>query len=294
MRKRHIRIKEFGAEGVRIMRPTPEYLELTNGTLPDTDYTITTDADGFVCDPDADADPARAPGAARPLYVLGDSLVESAFVPQGQRVADRIGQGLAARGIARRVLNGGYSGSTSLNLFDTIINKIGPREGAAVLHVLPSNDVLSMRDDDGFWNMGSQRYSPILPARKAPLEPAAPWHPSPAQLRMTLKAMARTADAFGIHLFFATTPYVRRGYERLPWYRKRHTDGGESYDALIASRSANNTILREVAGLCRVPLVDLEVAMGDPRHFYDDLHLNTEGSQAMADIVVETFGPALG
>ncbi|MDT8328884.1 MAG: SGNH/GDSL hydrolase family protein, partial [Roseovarius sp.] len=269
--KRHVRIKEFGANMSKEMSPQKEYIELSNGSLEDGIFQINTDQNGFVYNPRFEK------GADAPVYVLGDSFVESVFVPEGRRFCDQLSRKMA-KTAPRQFLNGGYSGATSLNLLDTLINKIGCQENAAVILILPSNDTLSLRSARGFWDYGSQRYSPILPVTDDAPTPV-PLAENIHQLAAVLKVFAHTCSAFSLDLFFATTAFVQSDYEQLPWFKARHKAPG-SYEALLVDRRKMNQMMRDVARATRTEIIDLETSMTDPQMFYDDVHLNEAGSQA--------------
>lgn len=285
-RQRHIRIKEFGGGTVRDMVPQAEYIALSDGSISDQNYRITTTDDGFIYNP------SFRKGQENPVFVLGDSFVESSFVPQGKRFCDVLTRKMS-KTIPREFLNAGYSGATSLNLLDTLINKVaGYGNRPAVVFVLPSNDVLSLQFEGGYWDMSNQRYSPILPV--SPVKATSvDLEENIHQLSSIMKVMAQTCNAFSMDLFFATMPYVQTDFDALPWFVSRHKTV-DVYEGLKAKRRKVNQVLRDTAQRQRVELIDLEASMQTTSHFYDDVHLNETGSAAVAQLIYKQIGKLLG
>lgn len=278
--RRHIRLKEFSPLVQRSMSPTEDYLSQTNGTLPPGNYKLTANADGFLIDPKH----AKRPGPK--LFVLGDSFVECSFIHEGSRFCDVLNQKLGpAPGVC---FNAGYSGATSLNLYNVLINKIVDKDPHSVLFVLPSNDPLSLLNGNGYWNLNDRRYAPVLPVRRGP--PAVgEFEQNAGQLAPLLETMCGLSDAFGFNLHLATTPFVSTQYEELAWFRRRHKTR-ETYEGLMERRRVLNQVVRNTAQKCRKDLIDLEAILTDTEMFYDDVHVNEQGSLHLADILMQRLG----
>ncbi|MCI5040353.1 MAG: SGNH/GDSL hydrolase family protein [Donghicola eburneus] len=271
--KRNVRLKEFGINVNRELEPVEAYLRQTNGSISAGPFRLRTDDNGYITSPQAEM------AAGREVFVLGDSFVESSYVQEGERFCDLLCD-LDRDGAGRAFRNAGYSGATSLNLLDVLINKICANRNASLVYVLPSNDILSLENKDGFWNAQDKRYSPIQPVRPGGGQKGE-FTESAHQLFCVLRSIAGVARAFNLPLFLATCPFVRTAYKDLPWHRIRHGESGR-YEQLIDLRSRANQILRDVAFAARVPVIDLEAILDDPALFYDDVHLNAEGSKAAA------------
>ena len=286
MSNRYIRIKDFGINAVLEKVPDSAYLEITNDSLLHDTFVVTTDSNGFIIDP------SFVEGAESPIFVLGDSFVESIFVKQSHRFCDLLTRRMAIAGTPRQVLNGGYSGATSLILLNTLINKIGYRKSSTVLFVLPSNDTLAMGFERGLWDYSSKRYSPILPIDGTDSKQC-PVTQNLHQLEGVLRAFAATARSFRLDLVFATTPYMQRAFESEPWFIARYSKTPGRYERLIDARRQSSEVMRRVATEEGVQLLDLEVDFNEPLHFYDDLHLNAAGSAAMAETIYRQIGDRL-
>ncbi len=271
--RRSIRLKEFGPSISRTVAPTPRYLRQTNGSIEAGDYAIETDPDGFILAPQH-----RGREGER-IYVLGDSFVECSFIAQGSRFCDLLNDRLAGRDAT--VLNGGYSGSTMLHLFNRLMNKVVHRAPAHVVVVMPSNDVLALVQPGGYWNFADQRYAPVLPVEEAAGEPD--FEGNAQALAGLVRLFCSAARDFGFRLTLATMPFVARDYRGLAWLRIRHKRP-KVYEELIAKRQMLNRILSQAARAEGADLLDLENAF-DPAMFYDDVHLNEAGCRCMAELL---------
>ena len=278
-----MRLKEHGRNSVRYMEPSKSYISLTNGTLELGKYLLRTDENGWIVGP--------AQSMEAPVYVLGDSFVESSFIPEGKRFTDIMTRKFAHTKKPRTVVNGGYSGATSLHMFNTMVNKVQPSKGASIIHILPSNDTLCLRKGHGFWNESDQRFSPVLPIDGKETV-STDIRENLTQLEGVLKGFAAWAAAFSMSIYFATTPYVQTEYENLPWFLKRHKVP-DVYEKLKAHRRLSNDVMRKVAKMTHVQLVDLEVLLTDGQFFYDDVHLNELGSARTARIFETQIGKSL-
>lgn len=272
--RRNIRLKEFLPLSDRLLEPVEAYMKQTNGTIGTGPYKLRTDEDSFILGPRvASEDDER-------FFVLGDSFVESSYVQEGARFCDVLTR-LDENQKGRVFCNAGYSGSTSLNLLGLLASKIGKFPDSSVLYVLPSNDILSLINDDGFWNYNDKRYSPILPARPGNVE-AGDFTQNLSQLTRVLQGLIGVASGYQLPFYMATCPFVQTDYEDLGWFRIRHGQV-EKYEALMDKRRQANQILRRVARASRIPLIDLETILSDPAMFYDDVHLNEAGSAFVAE-----------
>lgn len=277
--KRAIRLKEFGSNVFREMIPEDAYLAKTNGTIKKEKFILNTNSNGFIVDPDIPEFDST------PVYVFGDSFVESVYVQQGKRFCDILSKSKSFRK-QTNFYNAGYSGATSLHVLNSLIARLPANKSASVLHILPSNDVLSLFNSEGFWNFADKRYSPIQPIpRRMPVNPG-DFKENLVQLSRVLESIIKVATSFKFKVFFATTPYIQTDYHSLAWYKSRNYST-ISYEFIIECRQAANHVMREVAKKHRVILLDLEDEMLDNSMFYDDVHLNEKGSVAVAKIIEE-------
>ncbi|MBW0143685.1 sulfotransferase family 2 domain-containing protein [Sphingomicrobium clamense] len=275
--RRSIRLKEFGANVSRTVSPTPPYLQQTNGTIEQDDYLIETDADGFLIAPEY-----RERQGDR-IYVLGDSFVECSFIQQGKRICDVMNARMAD-GVA---YNGGYSGSTTLNIYNGLLNRVLPHDPKHVIFVLPSNDVLALIEKGGFWNFGNKRYSPLVPIDDRDYG-TDDFDENAKALAPLLALMCETARRFGFKLTLATMPFIGTDYDKENWFRIRHRTV-EKYEGLADKRRKLNEVVRQVAAEQGVSLLDLESALPNDL-YYDDVHVNARGAEVVAERLLAEIG----
>ena len=279
--KRAIRLKEFGTSVERKLVPSEAYLRHTNGTIEGDEFTLVTDANGFI------VDPAYRDREGPRVLVYGDSFVECSFIAQGQRLTDRMN----AAQDGRLVLNGGYSGSTTLHSLQSFLAKGVPLAPSHLVYVLPSNDVLSMMQNGGLWNFADQRYTPIIPSGTAAVAGSAAFERNAAALAPLLRALCAVTRDACIDLTLGTMPFIASDYREENWFRIRHNREADIYEGLADKRRHINGILREVAGDEGVRLLDIADMLPND-HFYDDVHMNARGCAKMADIMIEAIGLA--
>jgi hypothetical protein len=116
---RAIRLQEFAPSS--IIRYTPPDWYSADSSLERRQYLLRTDENGFIL---SGPEPVNS---TKNLIILGDSTVEGMFLDEDARFCSKLEtQIVETLGISVRVLNGGYSGATSLHLYNTFINKIIP------------------------------------------------------------------------------------------------------------------------------------------------------------------------
>ncbi len=119
--RRAVRLKEFPPSSVIHNTPPDWYLLAKDSTLVNREYVIRTDQNGFILSG------PNVKSAEIQVIVLGDSVVEGMYVDEGARMCSCLESSLSgAVGTPIQVLNGGYSGATTLHLFNTFLNKVVP------------------------------------------------------------------------------------------------------------------------------------------------------------------------
>jgi len=275
--RRVIRIKEFGTNIDRVLSPSEDYLSQTNGTIVGDSFRLRTDRNGFLFNPNM-----GWPTGDR-VYILGDSFIENSFIEEGGRLCDVMTKLDAERG-RRRFLNCGYSGSTSLHLFNVLCNKVISDADFSLVFVLPSNDIFSLRNEGGYWNDRDKRFSPIIPPVPGEVV-LGDFTENLIQLKRMITAFVRMGAIHHFDLFLSTCPFVSSNFEELGWFRRRHRQVAV-YEQLIEQRRSANRVVREVAEAEDVPLIDLERILADPTLFYDDVHVNLEGAAVTANSII--------
>lgn len=283
--KRSIRLKESTPHTDVWRTPSKAYLEGTDGTLGEGPWHCRIDEHGFL----------RTGNETSPEYpgivFLGGSFVESMFNPEDQRFISQLERRLNSDGINVRCLNGGYSGSTTLQLLNVLLNKVVPlvgRGGTVVFFVPVGSDLSIYFRPHSYW-YPTDRYAPLLP----PFTPEAADLPRGGSgLASLLRLVAAAASEFGLNLIFVSSPH-REGSRSTDAHLARMLT--DSQLASVQHRIAEvQTAIVQVAAETGVPLLDAATAFLDKPHaFYDEWHLNDSGQELFASWMYESLAPLL-
>jgi hypothetical protein len=284
--KRSIRLKEHNLNYSRIVKPSDIQLE-QSPSLSSRGYVINTDENGFIKSGNL------FEVSNRRTIVLGDSFVESSFLDERDRFTSIIERYDREHGSDKlgSVLNGGVSGSTSLNLLNCLINKIVPLKPSNIIFVLPSNDSSVHRMSTTYWN-DSEYYSNIIPGNASDIVGGFYGNLHKPDLTRITETIFEVCRIFKIKLFFATCTcagsyegdFFVSKYKNKKWF-----------DAHMDARKLLNEKLRTLCLIKRIPLIDLEINIaGDNSFFYDDLHLNSEGALKVADLIFDQISAPNG
>lgn len=278
MTKRFIRLKELAPHTDVEHTPSEKYLRYTDGTLGAGPFRCRTDMDGFIITGNPSLE-------GQALVFLGDSFVESMYEVETQRFVARAERTLNSVGTPRRCLNAGYSGSTSLQLLNVLVNKIYPCIGRAgdIVFFVPQNDAEVLYLEGTYW-VNTPRHAPIVPPSSA-----SPLHIDFAQhdLMSVLEVLVSICRTLGLRLILATSPFRDTPYEAdvRVW---RKFGSPEWHSRVQSFRRGVVATVRDVAEKTQVPLLDIADALaGDPRYFYDDLHLNSLGQEYVGSLVTD-------
>lgn len=272
--RRAIRLKET-ARDIDVMRERPDgYLEQTDGTVGDGPWRTRTDAHGFIMT--GNDIPAHAPK----VVFLGDSFVEAMYTPEDTRFVSIVERDLEQRGVPLKCLNAGYSGSTTLQLFNVFMNKIVPLvgEGGAVVFFVPQSDLPIYFRPQSYW-YPNERYSPVVP----PPELDAEGTPrGSAVTGAILGLLISAAREFGIRLVLVSSPHRHVSEWGDDEYLSRMVPK-EQQDSLNQRRDDLRAAIQAVVEDTRVPFIDADAQfMQAPEMFYDELHLNDDGHRRFA------------
>ncbi|MGS3142440.1 heparinase II/III family protein [Aeromonas sanarellii] len=273
--RRNIRLKEWPPLSKLTKIPTDEYISNVD-KLPQASYQIETDRNGFILT-------SRALKDNNPLWLfMGDSFVESIFVHHGKRFTDL----LAIRSEHVNILNGGYSGTTSLQIINSILNKAIPLAPEKIFIFIPSNDSRCMKISGGYWN-NTKLLSPIVGDIEGDNHDF-DFGDNLSQLDLMLNIILDITNRMKCKLYLCTTPHRHSNYASDKYLKTRYPK--EKYFNRISSdRLRIGQHVREWCHRENVMLIDLE---RDISNFiecsYDDVHLNEHGSEVVANII-ETF-----
>lgn len=275
VKKRHIRLKEWGLDRDRLVTPTSDQLEKSDnlGAGP---YRLRTDSNGFIVSSRHQASDHR-----NSWVFLGDSFIESLYVAEDKRIVAQVEK--LAQDIEPEVqcLNGGYSGATSLHLLNVLINKCIPIRPTLLVFTIPTNDGRAAATDGGYWNNGKY-FSPFSPAFKDSSK-------LDLSIEATLPRMMETVETicsiWKIPLVFMTSPH-RSGIENDAWLLAR--PNLKTLRQTIEYRACIAAITREHCSQRQLPLIDLELEVRDFHKIsYDDLHLREDGAIVVAELITK-------
>ena len=274
-------MKEWGCDKKTFKRPSEKQLLAATPDLQDKDYPLNTDANGFIIDGTLKCRSDRK----RSIVLLGDSFVESVFVDEEKRinaVLERLASDFS-------VLNGGYSGATSLHLINIIVNKVVPVDPEYVVVFVPTNDQRVQSIENGYWNKDA-RLSPLVPLRKG--EALADEYfnnPKLKSVERLLRLVHFILDNFSIPHCFATTPHRQQVTEEDIWLRRTRINP-DNYLRKVAQRKKVNSVCRDFCRKFHVDYVDLEFAiMENNDYFYDDLHLTNASAPVVGALLFESL-----
>lgn len=276
--RRFIRLKEWGPHLDMMMRPSDAYIAGTDGSLVAADFRLRTDTDGFIVGPDRvdTAVPADRDGR---VVVFGDSLVESVYVHEGERFVAQAESRLAGQGLHIRCANAGYSGSTSLQLVQAMIAKLGRRPPSAVMLVAPVSDAFVLIRERGYWCFGDKRFSPVVPHTNTD-DKEVPF--AADDLKAVLPIFIAACRSMGHWPMLATHVHRQAPYAGDAWLRRRFKKASNCVK-LQAARRGCNAAVRQAAAAHAVPCWDLEAQAAQHHDWlYDDMHLNALGSAQAA------------
>ena len=275
MGKRQIRLKEMEANLDTAYTPSPDYRAKVDSSLGLGPFRTRTDSDGFIKTGN------DTTGYAKSIFILGASFVESLYAPENVRFVAGVEKLFLEAGKPIRCLNGGYSGSTSLQLLNVVVNKIAPLIDPQdwVVFFVPQSDADSLLTEHSYWN-ANERSTPVVPGK----QPPKPFHLNGVEAtRAILRTTAAAARELKINLAFATCPFRQSDYELDPILQNIYSNE-RKFNRAREVRTALIDVTRETAKELGVPLIDVKIDQ-DGEYFYDEVHLNEPGQLHFAQLL---------
>jgi hypothetical protein len=273
---RTLRLKEEIRLNSRTVTPTDHQINLSNGTLEQVEYAVSSDENGFI------TFPGRT-GRKR-LVFIGDSVVENLYGHEGQRMCDMATLALAERDGGCQVINAGQSGATVLHAINSLINKIVPLKPDGILLSSGAIDVYCCHYEHTLWS--NARYPSPFNFLKLEGWDTADLRPEPDYegCEQLLHFFCLTAAHFGIPVALAT-------YHTPPWRAEDFPGVFPASDGLprhLLHGDTINALIRKVAAGRNVPLCDFRgLTEGRTDLTYDNMHLNREGAIVHARILAD-------
>lgn len=259
--KRNIKLREHGILVNQIVNPSEKYTEGKRHLSHRYAYQIQTDEQGFMYS-GRDFKPMNS------VCFIGDSFIENKFVDCDSRWHSVLEKLFLEDGIKIRILNAGYSGATSLNILNTIANKIVNSDVCTLIYALSSNDHSSLRYSEGYWNK-TKNHSNLLLSEYMEEERG---KPNKDMFRAMLKSIYALSRNFDIEFYFSTYPNLCNN------------------EALVEL----NDWLREFCGETGYSLVDMDLLMRPyveqgKELFHDKLHMNEKASKIFSEIIYDNL-----
>lgn len=268
-----LRLKEHRRNRTDPIRPSERLLRRSDGSLPDEEFALDTDAQGFI------ETGVQFDTSVRSIYFVGDSFVESSLSHPQDRFVSQVAQNCSLN-----VFNAGYSGTTLLQACLMIIGKLPTvlREGDKVFLFVPQSDA-NAEGAGGYWTNNST-YSPLKP----PLETPPARRSTFEDTKLLLNTIESFLNGIGVDLILATAPYRQIDWKIDKWVRRNYLRE-EKFNSHFKHRSALTEAVREYAATSNAPFLDFEKLLGgDPKLMYDELHLNKSG-QIRAGQLISDF-----
>lgn len=252
--KRSIRIKEFTPFSNEYLFPSENYIKSRTGLSTNHGYLRLTDSNGYL----SNAIPHRKED--QNIFLVGDSSIENIYCDFNKKISFLTQKKLLQKGINCSLYNMGVSGSTTLNIFNTIINKLIGKTGE-ILFFIPSNDSHALNFFGGYLN-NFRQYTNILPLTSDNTEKGF-YEENKKSLLSFLKLLKIFCEEFNfrLHVFGAI-------------YRSPN-NAIESMNSMVESFCSENEITY------------LEVKNYPESSFYDDVHVNELGSNHIAQIITQ-------
>lgn len=286
MAGRSIRLKEYGANLDFEAIPSADYVEARGHAIDDRPCRVRTDENGFIL--------SGHSLTGKTIIGLGDSVLECLFVKEDDRFCAQLQKRIRQEtSQSINVLNGGYSGSTTLHVLNAFINKVVPLKPDAVFLMTGIMDLEAMFKVDSFWSKDAYLRS-IMDNGDAP----GFWDQNfreemDENSRSTLnRLLIDAARAFAIPLVFVSTPHqtVFQGA-----YVQGHYPSKDAYSVRVRNRRLANRQIEDLCCQLGAHYIDIQsFADGLDGMFYDDIHLTGLGAGRAAEALVERgFAQAL-
>ncbi|MGP5704060.1 SGNH/GDSL hydrolase family protein [Glutamicibacter arilaitensis] len=286
--KRVIRFKEWGVWVDTTKQPKAAQLASSDGTLEDDKFRLRTNTAGFILS----GNTLTNSGSLKKIITLGGSFVESLYAHETDRFPAQLERMLNEPKERYEVWNGGYSGSTLLHSLNVFVNKVIPvlKYSEQVMLFTAMSDQRTLVHKDSYW-LKDVTHAPVIDPRNA--SPKENREATTEDQERLLRAFVMLSRHYDHELILVASPYRDKSFEDDAYTRRIYKDPAAQAKALSKLRMINETA-RLVSADMGVTLLDAERSLhGDPRFFYDSMHLNSLGQEAMANFLHEKLARLL-
>ena len=259
--KRQIRLREFDANQTIYRSPSLKYASNARGLTNNISYKAKTDENGYIVS-------GRSFNYSKKICVIGASLIENIFARESMRWNTVLEKLFLEHGNAYKFYNAGYSGATSLNILNTLLNKVYNDNFDLIIYCISSNDWSATSYDDSYWNLTKNHSNLFLSEYKE--EDRNYKNISESHFDSLIKSIHCTASCFNQNFWLATYPNLCENR------------------ALIFL----NDRLRKICKENNFKLLDIDYIMQSNRlsfdeNFYDRLHFNEKGSEKFSRLLYD-------
>lgn len=274
--KRYIRLKERSAI-TRIHTPPEDYLKI-RPTLDNENYFEHTNKDNFLS-------AEVAIESKNKVFILGGSFVENIYCESNSRFCSVLGKTFGLNGYDLSFINSGVSGSTSLNILNTAINKIIPFKPTHIICFIPTNDGLCLELKGGLWNQ-SKHYSNLQGIDHKSERDKTDVPEKINQICNVYSTLKTLCTSFNIDLTVCSSPIIDGSIDNFYLYNKT------SHEKFSKDRNLVFDSVLEFCNSIGIHTLDLRVAFSNKYElFFDPVHTNAMGSIEVAKYLYEHLEP---
>lgn len=271
-------MKEFSPNVDRMLVPIDPIREVADDSLSAGPFRHRTDQNGFIHNGNSlQESPSN-------LLILGDSFVESIYADETQRFASQVERNLHDSRMPFNVLNGGYSGMTSLQMLTVLATKAPSymTPGSKLMVVIGQSDANALLVPGMYWGK-TRSVSPFMPIEKATGAPARDWRET---LGGMVTCVVQVAKALSIDVLLSAGLFRNGDFETDQVLRRAHKENKQVYERRTEIRHEIIDVVQAVASENQVACFDASATfLKRPELFYDLLHLNPAGQDLYASML---------
>lgn len=267
--RRYIRLKEWGLSQEVTLNASADYVARTDGSIEIGAYNFALDSNGFMHS-------ARPEDKTEsPIVIMGDSVVESLYVSNEDRLYRSAERRLNDLGVSSKVLGGGVTGATSLHSLHVITTKIIPLKPTFTVLLNGAMDVECATDPRSYWSQ--QEYiDPFAYVDRTEHSSATATPTQFEDRKRILRSIVYIMRQYDLPIALAT--FAFRSWSKTDdFLATRYSE--EAYLQLEAKYALANQATRDVSKELGVALFDVgKNYAGRSDLLYDNYHLNKKGN----------------
>lgn len=251
--KRSVRLKEYSPFTKFIRIPPKSYYITRPRFSKNKFYYFHTDNNGYIYN-------TVDKMYSKDLILLGDSSVENLFVDADKRVIAYLENFLISLGLDYNIKNSSVSGASLLHITNIILNKIAKNKDSTLFLFIPSNDSSILNLKDTYWNIDK------LNSNLIGIENKTLFSENKDEVQNfgnILKTLIGICKIFSIELYVFS---IIRFKEKVNY---------KVLDKLAEEICKENNIVYS----------NINFLLQNEKYFYDDVHLNEDGSYELANIL---------